>query len=286
MFLFDLIMPDTEHFRFCEINAEHDDYDDYLHGRYEVFCEELHRVDHNGMQADSLGQAFEHSHVAIETDKFDSVSHHFIAYRKTTNDIASMVRVIMPNETLGLNVESRYAIERTPEAFPAFDWSKTCEISRMAVSQHFRRRRSDIGKPVSGDPLPEVPLEGVPSLGNNASQGEDSKRRHDPNLVLGMYREIYHLCVRNGVEYAVAAMDKQFSRILTAIGFPFKAISPINPNVSPPRCVFAIEVASLATAFRSRKPALHEFLHQELTAEDYANSPRHPGYIAPDSNFH
>lgn len=130
----------------------------------------------------------------------------------------------------------------------------------LAVTQHFRRRHSDQGKPIQGDPESEMTLktEGV--------------RHHQPELVLGMYREVYQLCRQTGLDYCMAAMDNLFSRLLTRLGFPFVAVGPMNPNVLPARRVYIISATEIERMLGAREPAILQFMQAELnTSEEPAS---------------
>lgn len=235
------IQMDTNYFHFEEVLPGSDGFDDYQEARYDVFCEELGRVEPTG-QFDRRGHP-------IETDRYDAHSRHFIARHKESGIVAGFMRVIMPN-ALGLNVYDRYTIN---EPLPyGVQRHQVGEISRLAVTPRFRRRHEDAGKPFQGDPEPE--MRGRP----------EGMRQHQPELVLGLYREVYHLCQKEGVDYCVAAMDRRFSRLLNTLGFPFVAIGPVNEYVSPPRRVFLISAKEMERSLGSRENCILRFMQTQL----------------------
>ncbi|MFW2355836.1 PEP-CTERM/exosortase system-associated acyltransferase [Hydrogenophaga sp.] len=241
---------ETVYFTFYEVIPGTADFDDYLEARYLVFCEELGRVDAPGMFS-SRGHP-------IETDPYDVCSRHFIARHKASGVVAGFMRIIMPNEH-GLNVEQRYVIDH-PLPYTSATADKIGEISRLAVTPHFRRRHSDQGKPIQGDPESEMTLktEGV--------------RHHQPELVLGMYREVYQLCRQTGLDYCMAAMDNLFSRLLTRLGFPFVAVGPMNPNVQPARRVYIISATEMERMLGAREATILQFMQTQLnTSEEPAS---------------
>ena len=122
----------------------------------------------------------------------------------------------------------------------------------LAVTPVFRRRHSDEGKPVQGDP--ETEMTGRP----------DGMRQHHPELVLGLYREVYHLCQSEGVDYCVAAMDRRFSRLLNTLGFPFLAVGPINQTVLPVRRVYLISAQEMENTLGSRENCILRFMQEQL----------------------
>lgn len=235
---------ETTYFRFEEVKPGTPLYERYLEARYEVFCAELGRVEAAG-ECSSSGRP-------IETDAYDPYSRHFVALYKPDDSVAGFVRVILPNAH-GLNVTPRYVIDRPLPYADATD-DRIGEISRMAIVAHFRRRHSDQDKPVHGDPASEM------------SMRPEGARRHQPELVLGMYREIYQLCKGIGVDYCMAAMDSHYSRLLVALGFPFVPVGPVNEAVSPPRRVYLISAREIERSLGAREEAVLRFMQaQELT---------------------
>lgn len=232
---------DTNYFHFQEVQPGTADFDDYQEARYDVFCEELGRVEPTGQ--------FNRRGHPIETDRFDTYSRHFIARHKSSDVIAGFMRVIMPNR-MGLNVSDRYVIDQ-PMPY-GVSMAQVGEISRLAVTPVFRRRHSDEGKSVQGDP--ETEMSGRP----------DGMRQHQPELVLGLYREVYHLCQSEGVDYCVAAMDRRFSRLLNTLGFPFLAVGPINQTVLPVRRVYLISAKEMENSLGSRENCILRFMQEQL----------------------
>lgn len=232
---------DTNYFHFEEVLPGTDGFDDYQEARYDVFCDELGRVQPTGQ--------FNRRGHPIETDRFDPYSRHFIARHKVSGVIAGFMRVIMPNR-MGLNVGDRYIIDQPLPYGVTMD--RVGEISRLAVTPGFRRRHSDEGKPVQGDPESEMTLRA------------EGMRQHQPELVLGLYREVYHLCQNEGVDYCVAAMDRRFSRLLNTLGFPFLAVGPVNETVSPPRRVYLISAKEMERSLGSRENCILRFMQAQL----------------------
>ena len=235
---------ETTYFRFEEVQPGTPANERYLEARHDVFCAELGRVEPTGLSS-SIGRP-------IETDGYDEHSRHFVANYKPDDAVAGFVRVIMPNPK-GLNVTPRYVIDRPLPYADATD-DRIGEISRMAIAPHFRRRHSDQGKPIQGDP------------GSEMSLRPDGMRRHQPELVLGLYREVYQLCKSIGVDYCVAAMDSHFSRLLIALGFPFVPVGPVNEAVSPPRRVYLVGAAAMERSIGAREEAVLQFMQAQQGA--------------------
>lgn len=236
---------ETDYFRFQEVVQGTEPYERYLEFRHEVFCQELQRIQADEFPVSSNG-------LPMETDQYDPHSRHFTAYHKLTGEFGAFVRVILPSE-VGLNVTPRYVIDR-PLPFDDATDANIGEISRMAIAPRFRRRHEDQDKPFQGDPEPEM------------SFRQEGHRRHQPELVLGLYREIYHLCKSVGIHYCVAAMDNRFSRLLNTLGFPFRPVGPVNESVQPNRRVFMISDAEMEHSLGSRESRLLGFMQEALRA--------------------
>jgi len=93
----------------------------------------------------------------------------------------------------------------------------------------------------------------------------DKNRRHQPELVLGMYRKIYRLCMDKGISYCMAAMDSRFSRLLNTLGFPFVPVGPVNENVQPPRRVYLISADEMKRCLSQRDASTLSFLQAQQT---------------------
>ena len=132
---------------------------------------------------------------------------------------------------------------------------KIGEISRLAVTPHFRRRPSDEGKSGQGAPESEMTLK------------TEGPRQHQPELVLGMYREVYQLCRQTGLDYCMAAMDNLFSRLLIRLGFPFVAVGPLNPNVTPARRVYIISATEMEHMLGGRETTILQFMQKQLNIQ-------------------
>lgn len=231
-------------------------YEIYLEFRYEVFCKELHRIVLPSYPLSSTGQP-------METDQYDQYSRHFMSYHKVSGQPAASVRVILPNP-IGLNVTPRYLIDR-PLPYPDAHDHNIGEISRMAIAPQFRRRQEDRNKPFQGDPESEM------------NRLPDNHRHHQPELVLGMYREIYLLCRQNGIDYCMAAMEKRFSRLLKTLGFPWVSVGPVNENVEPPRRAYLISAVEMELSLSQRETCILSFLKAQDANNACAPLQAHPG---------
>lgn len=232
---------ETAYFSFIEIVQDSPEYLQYLNLRHKIFCHELRRV----VGSDN------HKGMSIETDQYDACSRHLLAIHLQTGEPAACARLILPGPH-GLNLETRYKIEEFP--YTEANASNTGEISRMAISPSFRRRKEDKSNQICGNPIEELP---------NHRQENNRHRQHQPELVLGMYREIYLLAKELGIQYCYAAMDGVFSRLLSYIGFPFKVVGPYNRSVHPHRRPFIISQQAMEMHLEKNDASLMRFLEGE-----------------------
>lgn len=52
--------------------------------------------------------------------------------------------------------------------------------------------------------------------------------RRPGGIQVGLYRVLYHLAIKNGIENLLAVVDEKFFKTLTWIGFPFSPIGPLR----------------------------------------------------------
>ncbi len=134
--------------------------------RFEVYCRER-----GFLPADAFPDG-------LEIDRFDDRSLHFGAFHRDS-DIAGTVRLVRaPLAELPLAGRCRLDRALLPRDL---DDNGVAEVSRLAVSANFRRR--------AGDGL--LPGETLATVLPSAERG-DPRRRGCPELVLGLYKIMYH----------------------------------------------------------------------------------------------
>lgn len=167
--------------------------------RYKVYCEERGFIPKE-MCPDQR-----------ETDRYDDRSLHFGAYL-LDGEVAGTVRLVKAPTINELPLFKRCAIDR--EALPyGVNGSNSAEISRLAVSKHMRRRRGD------GTYSSDSPQTQPVSL-------RSGKRRVCPELILGLYKAMYHETKRSGIKYWFAAMEPSLAKLLSRFYFQFEEIGP------------------------------------------------------------
>lgn len=161
----------------------------------------------------------------IEIDKFDKNSVHF-ATKNENENIIGTVRLIL-NSPIGFPIEKRCKLN-----INKYELSRNhlAEISRLAISKQYRRRAED--KRIYG--LEEERRE-VIDISNTVQQyqrraedkyrsGELYERRRGPDLVLSLYKAIYHESKRRNITHWYAVMTKGLYILLKRFGIDFEPI--------------------------------------------------------------
>ncbi len=167
--------------------------------RYKVYCDEWgfeRPEDHPG---------------GIERDEFDAHSVHFAAIRKEDQKLIGTTRIILQSES-GFPIEEHCCIN---EDILKSDKALWGEISRLAVSKEFRKRAGDDSIYKHEDPQT-----------NNVNNPFKEKRKNENQIVIGLYRCIYHESLERGLTHLYAVMAKGLFLLLNRIGICFIQVGP------------------------------------------------------------
>ena len=186
--------------------------------RYKVYCLECGFLD---------PETFENE---LESDEFDANAVHFTAHN-LNDELVGSVRLVLSG------IEQRFPFEdHCSELFhdvflpPRVE---SAEISRLVVRESYRRR--------VGDTLAGVPKEFMVSGGFRLDEARPAgeRRRSSPQILLGMYREMYQYSVQSNIRYWYAAMERSLARALSRLQFVFKPIGmqtdyygPVTPYLA------------------------------------------------------
>lgn len=189
-------------FRF--VRADSDDLIEKIYRlRYQVYVEEFgfeKPEDHPGGR---------------ETDGYEDHSIHLAALNRV-DDVVGSVRLVLHSEN-GFPIEHAVSIRFPGEKPPP---RKIAEISRLAVSRMYRRRREDgqygvesYLKKSEGGIIPDRP-----------PVSEDYKKRKVPVIVLGLYQAMYHESKRLGLTHWYMITDNKVLNTFKRFGFTFYPI--------------------------------------------------------------
>jgi N-acyl amino acid synthase of PEP-CTERM/exosortase system len=171
-----------------------------------------------------------------ETDEHDARASHFAGFYRD-GSLAGTVRLVPgPIDTLPLQCKCTVDAGALPSDVSS---ARVAEISRLAVSKAFRRRVTD-------GVLPG--LEDRPQGGG----GHPQRRRNCPELVLGLYKTLYHETRRQQIDYWFAAMESSLAKLLNRFHFEFRPIGPEIDYYGPVRpyvaCLRELEAEVLGNA--------------------------------------
>ncbi|MDL1967693.1 MAG: PEP-CTERM/exosortase system-associated acyltransferase [Deltaproteobacteria bacterium] len=150
-----------------------------------------------------------------EKDEYDENSIHFAAL-DGNDEVVGAVRLVLNSEK-GFPIEHAVKTKFIGDK-PSLD--KITEISRLAVSSNFRRRKEDgqfgvesyIKKSEGGI---------LPDKGPASDQQEKRKR---PVIVLGLYKILYHASKRMGITHWYMITEEKLFYTLIKYGFIFYQI--------------------------------------------------------------
>lgn len=214
--------------------------------RYQVYCKECGFIEEKDFPAKA------------EKDKYDAHSLHYVARD--------------PDLVIGT---SRLVLE-SPEGFPleepcsgklsidlsAYNRKRVAEISRLAISKQYRRRKRDglYYTPDYNEPM------------SQKQEAQEVMRRIKP-MAFGLYREMYQDCKRRGITHCVALMEKTLWLLLRMHNFVFRQIGEevdFYGAVIPYIC--DIEVAE-ATMYK-RSPNVYNYFLDGLESKYQPNIPQ------------
>jgi N-acyl amino acid synthase of PEP-CTERM/exosortase system len=192
--------------------------------RYQVYCKEC-----GFLPADRYP---DHR----ETDVHDATSVHFCAFN-LRDELVGYVRMVHPGLTPAFPFQDRF---QTPAG-------QAVEISRLMVTQAYRRRRGDV-------------LAGVTAADEPPSVHQDL-RDHTPQILLSLYRQVYAYSLAHGTRYWYAAMERTLARALGQMGFGFEKISPLVDYYGPV-ALYLGDLRRLEAQVGQHNPALMAWLRR------------------------
>ncbi len=167
-----------------------------------------------------------------EIDQFDAHSAHFGVLNKNNMLVGSVRLILAQDGPFPLSEHCQFFDEYKKFLDPGNpDFKKTAEISRLVVSKNYRRRKGDGLYGLSD--LNQTP----PQKPSQAELKEERRRR--PEIVMGLYKNMYQYSKRHGITHWLVAMEKTLFRLLTYSHFCFKEIGPKIDYYGPVRPYYA-----------------------------------------------
>jgi N-acyl amino acid synthase of PEP-CTERM/exosortase system len=170
--------------------------------RYQVYAQELGWEPLNAQR--------------LERDSCDDYAHHCLLEHKRSGDIAGCVRLVLPqigcHDAL-LPCQHHKIPMKSRRRLDEFDNAQVGEISRLAVTNHFRRRAREAGKPFILDSH------------NTTSIYTEEERRNFPNISIGLYLSAIALVELCALDRVLVVMEPRLQRHLQRFGLLFHQIS-------------------------------------------------------------
>lgn len=182
--------------------------------RYEVYCLERGFLDPDDYPR------------KVEVDDYDDRSMHAAAF-DPDGLLVGAVRLVLATGSQGFPFE-KYCGVFENFVFPPCE--QCGEVSRLVVRKSFRRRPGDSPPGVSKKDLEQARRGAI----SRKTPGPGGGRRSDsPEILLGLYREIFHFSRRNGIRYWFSAMERALLRSMARIGFKFNPVGPGTDYYGP-----------------------------------------------------
>lgn len=202
-----LLSKEQEAEMFCEIAKL----------RYEVYCAECKYLS-------------EQDYVSgLETDDYDGRSIQVSAENKD-GQVVGTVRLVLAN------AQQIFPFEEHCTVFPDFVFpprEECAEVSRLIVKKAFRRRAGDTLQGVTKEFQETGKAEDISPQTQSMTHRRKERRSSSPEIMLGMYREMYRYSRQNGIRYWYAAMEKGLARLLERMGFRFVPVGPETDYYGP-----------------------------------------------------
>ncbi len=176
--------------------------------RYDVYCLQKNFLDPKNYPDEK------------EMDNFDQYSLHFGAFDDLGNALGNLR--LVRNSHIGFPMLSHCKID-VPDSI----LQNSGEISRLAVSKIIRKRQGDgeYGMVMNGNKIDEKPVTNL----------ADNRRRHRPDIVVGLYKSLYQTSKRQGITHWLAAMEPGLVKLLRRFYFNFEPIGPEVDYYGPVR---------------------------------------------------
>lgn len=219
-------------------------FDEVAKLRYEVYCQECKYLDEGDFQEGK------------ETDEFDGRSIHVAAFN-LEGLMVGTVRLVLAKQ------DEVYPFEEHCQVFPDFKFParEECgEVSRLIVKKSFRRRAGDSLQGVSKEFQEKGSAASVGPAMKSAKGGQ--KRSSSPQIMLGMYRELYQYSRKNGINFWYAAMEKGLAGLLDRMGFHFIPVGP-EMDYYGPVTSYVADLRTLETDLRRANKFLAAWFHGE-----------------------
>ena len=132
------------------------------------------------------------------------------------------------------------------------------EVSHLIVDKNYHRRRGDTPEGVSEEILnSNDPIKPV-----KRQQDNSERRISTPEIVLGLYRQMYHYALETGIRYWYAAMERSLARVLSRLGFNFNPIG-LETEYYGPVTPYLADLREIERALDANNPELMAWFREK-----------------------
>ena len=181
----------------------------------------------------------------LEVDDYDGRSLHVAAF-DPEGQLVGAVRLVLAG------ADQTYPFENHCGVFDGyvFPAREQCgEVSRLVVRKSFRRRPGDSSQGVANE-FREIGGSTPNTPGTQSGPGSE-RRSNNPEIFLGLYRELLRFSHQNGIRYWYSAMERALLRSMSRIGFKFEAVGP-GANYYGPVIPFVSDLEEFRVTLKNR----------------------------------
>ena len=228
--------PLTPHFKFGQLRFDENmALSEHIYSlRFKVYCLECGFLEPENYEN------------GLESDEFDEHSIHFTACN-LENELVGSMRLVLGDPGRRFPFEDRCQVLFDDVVLPPA--KESGEVSRLVVSARYRRR--------AGDSLAGVSQEFLTSSshGMPGKPASGERRSRSPQILLGLYREMYQYSVRANIRYWYAAMERSLARALTRLSFDFTPIG-METDYYGPVIPYVADLRELERKLKANRPDL------------------------------
>ena len=154
----------------------------------------------------------------IETDEFDRHSIHCLVQHRNSQNYSGTVRMVMTSSDKQLLPIEKFCEHALADEYlhpKNFKREEICEISRLAVPEQFRKRKSD-------------QFDGAGTGVINENTFSQNEMRCFPFIAISLYFMAATVTQQKGINHIFVMMEPRLARSLRFVGIPFTQIGKVT----------------------------------------------------------
>nr|AAO64421.1 long chain N-acylarginine synthase [uncultured bacterium CSL11] len=211
--------------------------------RYEVYCLECGFLDAKKYRD------------GLESDEYDTGAAHFVAHNGD-NELVGSLRLVHPPHSETFPFEERCYDLFDDIVLPPRE--ESAEISRLVVRKNYRGRMGTSSLQGDGQAFAISGPVGAPF-----QRPQIERRTHSPEILLGLYRQIYQYSLRMGIHYWYAAMERPLARALARLHFAFTPIG-VEVDYFGPVTPYMVDLRELERQMAANSPGVLAWFRGEM----------------------